>query len=85
VMMLTYRVLQLLAGVIHIDRFAASSTITLNYFGGGLLMLVVFGYPLIAGSRGNLPNAAPEAPYATPMPWRPHPACATVWPSLPER
>jgi hypothetical protein len=51
VMMLTYRVLQLLAGVIHIDRFAANSTITLNYFGGGLAMLVVFGYPLVAGSR----------------------------------
>jgi hypothetical protein len=41
VMMLTYRVLQLVAGVIHIDRFAANSTLTLNYFGGGLLMLVV--------------------------------------------
>jgi hypothetical protein len=74
VMMLTYRVLQLLAGVIHIDRFAANSTITLNYFGGGLAMLVVFGYPLIAGSRGRLPQAFPETPFAAPMPWRPHPA-----------
>src|SRR6185312_14311115 len=55
VMMLTYRVLQLVAGVIHIDRFAANSTLTLNYFGGGLLMLVVFAYPLIAGSRVRLP------------------------------
>jgi hypothetical protein len=73
VMMLTYRVLQLVAGVIHIDRFAANSTLTLNYFGGGLLMLVVFAYPLIAGSRGRLPKASAEAPFATSMPWRPHP------------
>jgi len=73
VMMLTYRVLQLVAGVIHIDRFTANSTLTLNYFGGGMLMLVVFAYPLIAGSRGRLPKASAEAPFATPMPWRPHP------------
>jgi hypothetical protein len=73
VMMLTYRVLQLLAGLIHIDRFAANSTITLNYFGGGLLMLVVFAYPLIAGARGRLSEAFPGAPFAAPMPWRPHP------------
>ena len=73
VMMLTYRVLQLVAGVIHIDRFAANSTLTLNYFGDGLLMLVVFAYPLIAGSRGRLPKASAEAPFATSMPWRPHP------------
>src|SRR6185503_18476311 len=73
VMMLTYRVLQLVAGVIHIDRFAANSTLTLNYFGGGLLMLVVFAYPLIAGSRGRLPKASAEAPFATSMPWRAHP------------
>ena len=35
VMMLTYRVLQLLAGVIYHDRFPANSLVTLNYFGGG--------------------------------------------------
>jgi len=76
VMILTYRSLQLLAGVIHIDRFTANSTLTLNYFGGGLLMLVVFAYPLIAGSRGRLPKASAEAPFATPMPWRPPPFLA---------
>jgi hypothetical protein len=74
VMMLTYRVLQLVAGIIHIDRFAATSTITFNYFGGGLLMLAVFAYPLVAGSRGRLPNASSEAPFAAAIPWRPHPA-----------
>ena len=36
-------------------------------------MLVVFAYPLIAGSRGRLPKASAEAPFATSMPWRPHP------------
>jgi hypothetical protein len=66
-------VLQLVAGLIHIDRFTANSTLTLNYFGGGLLMLVVFAYPLIAGIRGRLPKASAEAPFATMMPWQPHP------------
>ena len=74
VMMLTYRVLQLLAGIMHIDRFAANSTITLNYFGGGLLMLTVFAYPLIASSRGGLSPASPEAPFPVPILWRPHPS-----------
>ena len=55
-MMLTYRVLQLLAGAIHHDRFTADSLVTLNYFGGGLLMAVAFGYPLWAGLRGTLPR-----------------------------
>ena len=77
VMMLTYRVLQLLAGIIHIDRFAADSTITLNYFGGGLLMLVTFAYPLIAGSQGRLPRVKPDTPFAAPLPWRPHPSFRT--------
>jgi len=58
VMMLTYRVLHLLAGLIHVDRFTANSTITLNYFGGGLTMIVVFAYPLIAGSRGASAQSA---------------------------
>jgi hypothetical protein len=74
VMMLTYRVLQLLAGLIHVDRFTANSTITLNYFGGRVAMLVVFAYPLIAANRGHLPEVLPHAPFAAPMPWRPHPA-----------
>ena len=72
VMMLTYRVLQLIAGFIHIDRFTANSTLTLNYFAGGLAMLVVFAYPLIAASRGRLPQVFAAAPFAAPMPWRPH-------------
>jgi hypothetical protein len=73
VMMFTYRVLQLLAGVIHFDRFAADSLVTLNYFGGGLLMLLTFAYPLIAGSQGRLPPAKPGALLVNPMPWHPRP------------
>lgn len=62
VMMLTYRVLQLLAGVIHHDRFPPDSLVTLNYFGGGLLMAIAFGYPLWAGLRGTLPPAKERSP-----------------------
>jgi hypothetical protein len=70
VMMLTYRVLQLLAGAIHHDRFAPDSLVTWNYFGGGLLMAIAFGYPLYAGLREQLEPASPNAPLAEPMPWR---------------
>ena len=71
VMMLTYRVLQLAAGLIHFDRFAGLSPTTLNYFGGGLLMMIVFGYPLFAGVTGRLPAASERAPLAAPLPWSP--------------
>lgn len=71
VMMLTYRVLQLLAGIIHHDRFSADSVVTYNYFGGGLLMAFAFAYPLWAGLRNELPPASPHAPLAQEMPWQP--------------
>jgi len=71
VMMLTYRVLQLLAGAIHHDRFTADSLVTLNYFGGGLLMAVAFGYPLWAGLRGTLPPAKERSPLSATRPWHP--------------
>jgi hypothetical protein len=69
VMMLTYRVLQLLAGVIHHDRFAPDSAVTWNYFGGGLLMAATFAFPLIAARRGGLPAAGPSQPFAQSMKW----------------
>ncbi len=71
VMMLLYRVLQLTAGLIHADRFAGGSMTTLNYFGGGLLMLIVFGYSIWAGETQRLAPASPKAPMATPLPWAP--------------
>jgi hypothetical protein len=71
VMMLTYRVLQLVAGIIHHDRFSPDSIVTFNYFGGGLLMAVAFGYPLWAGWRKELPSAKAGGPLPDPMPWRP--------------
>ncbi len=70
VMMLTYRVLQLMAGAIHHDRFMPDSLVTLNYFGGGLLMAATFAYPLWAGGHGNLPR--PDAPLESERPWHPH-------------
>jgi hypothetical protein len=69
VMMLTYRVLQLLAGAIHHDRFAPDSLVTLNYFGGGLLMAATFAYPLIAARREGLPPATSQQALAESMPW----------------
>jgi hypothetical protein len=69
VMMLTYRVLQLLAGAIHHDRFALDSLVTWNYFGGGLLMAATFAYPLLAARREGLPAASPSQPFAESMPW----------------
>jgi hypothetical protein len=69
VMMFTYRVLQLLAGAIHHDRFAPDSLVTWNYFGGGLLMAATFAYPLIAARREGLPPASPSQPFAWSMPW----------------
>ncbi len=71
VMMLTYRVLQLIAGLIHHDRFALDSLVTLNYFGGGLLMAATFAYPLWAGWQATLPPAKPNAPFAASMLWNP--------------
>jgi len=69
VMMLTYRVLQLLAGAIHHDRFAPDSLVTWNYFGGGLLMAATFAYPLIVARRGGLPSASIHQPFGQSMPW----------------
>ena len=66
VMMLTYRVLQLLAGAIHPRPFPPwTSLVTLNYFGGGLLMAIAFGYPLWAGLRGTLPPAKERSPLSS--------------------
>jgi len=69
VMMLTYRVLQLLAGIIHHDRFTPDSPVTWNYFGGGLLMAATFAYPLIVARREDLPPARANQPLADPMQW----------------
>ncbi len=71
VMMFLYRLLQLLAGFLHWERFDPESLVTLNYFGGGLLMLVVFGWPILAGRKDALPPAPPTLPLAMTRPWRP--------------
>lgn len=69
VMMMTYRVLQLAAGVIHVDKFAGGGLTTVNYFGGGLLLLGVMGYALFAGLSGRLRPVSPRAPLAADEPW----------------
>ena len=54
VMMVTYRLLQLAAGAMHLDRFGTNIPMTVNYFGGGALMLLVLSYGLWTGWRGHL-------------------------------
>lgn len=51
VMMVTYRILQLTAGVIHIDRFELTSATAINYFGGGGMMMLTMLLALIFGNR----------------------------------
>ena len=48
-----------------------NSLVTLNYFGGGLLMAIAFGYPLWAGLRGALPPAKERSPLSAALPWHP--------------
>jgi len=55
VMLLTYRVLQLAAGLGHFDRFDLTHPATWNYFGGGSLMLIILTYALVRGSRVGQP------------------------------
>jgi hypothetical protein len=62
VMMATYRVLQLAAGIMHLDRFGANLPMTVNYFGGGALMLAVLSCGLWMGWRGKLSATVDGAP-----------------------
>lgn len=68
VMMATYRLLQLAAGLIHIEKFDLTSPLAINYFGGGGMMLAIFAYVLWAGLNKRLPEAKPDAPLANPAP-----------------
>jgi hypothetical protein len=56
VMLSTYRLLQVAAGIIHLDRFDFRRPITWNYFGGGLAVLVLFGLALALGTRLGQPT-----------------------------
>jgi hypothetical protein len=47
VMQLAYRVMQLIDGFLHLNKFHFDRTITWNYFGGGALMMVAFAAVLI--------------------------------------
>jgi hypothetical protein len=71
VMMATYRVLQLAAGALHTERFGDNLWLTVNYFGGGALMLVVFLCGLWAGQTGRLPRSIGSGRLAARMPWTP--------------
>ncbi len=74
VMMATYRVLQLAAGLVHIEKFELKSAVAVNYFGGGAMMLAIFAYVLWAGLTKRLPEAKADAPLAeaAPLTLRPH-------------
>jgi hypothetical protein len=47
VMQLAYRVMQLIAGLLHLNKFHFNHLITWNYFGGGALMMIAFASVLI--------------------------------------
>jgi hypothetical protein len=57
VMLLTYRVLQVLVGLIHISRFDFTRPITWNYFGGGVLLGLALALGLWGGGRWGRPVA----------------------------
>ncbi len=57
VMLISYRVLQVLAGIFHLDRFDFHRPITWNYFGGGLALLVILGAELLFNARLGRPAA----------------------------
>jgi hypothetical protein len=57
VMLISYRVLQVLVGLIHIDRFDFRRPITWNYFGGGVLLLLVLAAVLALHTRLGQPVA----------------------------
>ena len=60
VMLISYRVLQVLAGLIHLDRFDFRRLITWNYFGGGILLLVLLAAALaLHGRLGQPADAGP--------------------------
>jgi hypothetical protein len=69
VMMATYRVVQIAAGALHLDRFGAKLLMAVHYFGGGLVMLIILLYGLWAGQTGRLPAATSARGWARPMPW----------------
>jgi hypothetical protein len=61
VMQLAYRVMQLVAGFMHIGRFDFSRMVTWNYFVGGALMMVAFAVVLIFhDSLGKPVNDQPD-------------------------
>jgi hypothetical protein len=63
IMLISYRVLQVLAGLIHLDRFDFRRPITWNYFGGGLLLLVLLAVALARRSTLGRPvNGEPAWP-----------------------
>ena len=61
IMLLAYRVLQILVGLIHISRFDFTRLITWNYFGGGGLLGLVLMVALLRGaSLGRTVNGWPR-------------------------
>ena len=61
VMILTYRVLQIAAGLVHFQRFDFTSPTTWNYFGGGGLVLIALTVALARGHALGMPvNKTPR-------------------------
>ncbi len=60
VMMLTYRVLQIAAGLVHFKQFDLASPTTWNYFGGGGIALIALLIGLARGSNLGRPATGPR-------------------------
>jgi hypothetical protein len=56
IMLMSYRVLQVLAGIIHFDRFDFRRPISWNYFGGGVLLLVLLAAALALSTALGRPT-----------------------------
>ena len=61
VMQFAYRVMQIVAGLLHLNKFHFDRLITWNYFGGGTVMMIAFATILIFHDRLGKPAAAQPA------------------------
>lgn len=61
VMQLAYRVMQLIAGFLHLNKFHFNRLITWNYFGGGALMMIAFASVLFFHNTLGKPASSQPA------------------------
>ncbi len=55
IMILAYRVLQVAAGLVHFGQFDFADPVTWNYFGGGILMMILLAVGILRGPHLGQP------------------------------